>query len=99
MSLSSPIIKTQIPADTKTTTNNNINSQKQQNLVKNKNSNGGNFHSISLRSPANQPVVLSFEGNYYNNDTNGDVATKLRVEENRKNSSEERKSKDVVSDF
>nr|CAD2172541.1 unnamed protein product [Meloidogyne enterolobii] len=99
MSLSSPIIKTQIPAssDTKTTTNNNINSQKQQNLVKNKNSNGGNFHSISLRSPANQPVVLSFEGNYYNNDTNGDVATKLRVEENRKNSSEERKSKDVVN--
>ncbi|CAK5071199.1 unnamed protein product [Meloidogyne enterolobii] len=98
MSLSSPIIKTQIPAssDTKTTTNNNINSQKQQNLVKNKNSNGGNFHSISLRSPANQPVVLSFEGNYYNNnDTNGDVATKLRVEENRKNS-EERKSKDVI---
>ncbi|CAK5084221.1 unnamed protein product [Meloidogyne enterolobii] len=98
MSLSSPIIKTQIPAssDTKTTTNNNLNSQKQQNLVKNKNSNGGNFHSISLRSPANQPVVLSFEGNYYNNnDTNGDVSTKLRVEENRKNS-EERKSKDVI---
>lgn len=77
----------------KNRTKSSIDQKQQKNFNKNLSSNGGNFHSISLRSPANQPIVLSFEGNY--NDNNENVSTKLNVDEARKNS-EETKIKDAV---